>query len=37
MPIPYGISPPKEHPEVTAAGLFVETADKQHQSSVLEK
>jgi hypothetical protein len=29
---PYGISPPREHPQVTAA-VFVKTADKLHQSN----
>jgi hypothetical protein len=33
----YGISPPKEHPQVTAAVLLVKTADKPHQSSFLKK
>jgi hypothetical protein len=33
---PYGISPPKEHPQVTAAVLLVKTTDKPHKSSVPE-
>jgi hypothetical protein len=34
---PYGISPPKEHPRVTAAILLVKIADNPHQLSVPEK
>jgi hypothetical protein len=36
LEIPYSISPPKEHPQVTAA-VLIKNADKLHQSRIPEK